>query len=97
MHGAVSLCEAPQEHSAQYSCGHSTYVLVYTPGLESPSHFFWDEKCYGQDCSDRSGSDGPVLGPSVRIINGPAKSTPMKLNAGPSFTLLVGKGGGGGA
>ena len=37
-----------------------------------------------------------LLGPSVRIVNGPAKSTPVKLNAGSSFTLLTGKGGGGG-
>ena len=37
-----------------------------------------------------------LLGPSVRIINGPAKSTPVKLNAVSSFTLLAGKGGGGG-
>ena len=22
--------------------------------------FFWDEKCYGQDRSDHSGSDGPA-------------------------------------
>ena len=42
-----------------------TYLSVmYVPGLESPSHFFWgggggDEKCYGQDRSDGSGSDGP--------------------------------------
>jgi len=38
-----------------------------------------------------------LLGPSVRIIKGPAKSTPVKLNAVSSFTLLTGKGGGGGA
>ena len=33
-----------------------------------------------------------LLGPFVRTINGPAKSTLVKLNAGSSFTLLVGKG-----
>ena len=34
---------------------------MYGSGLESPSHFFYcDENCYGQDRSDRSGSDGPV-------------------------------------
>ena len=64
MRGAVSLCEAPQEHnsSAQYSCVRSirTYLsAMYVLGLESPSHFFWDEKCYSQDRSDRSGSGGP--------------------------------------
>ena len=37
-----------------------------------------------------------LLGPLVRIINGPAKSTPVKLKAGSSFTLLTGKEGGGG-
>ena len=36
------------------------------------------------------------LGPSVQINNGPAKSTPVKLKAGSSFTLHTGKGGGGG-
>ena len=35
--------------------------------------------------------------PSVQISNGPAKSTPVKLNAGSSLTLLAGSGGGGGA
>ena len=35
--------------------------------------------------------------PSVRTSNGPAKSTPVKLNAGSSLTLLIGSGGGGSA
>ena len=34
--------------------------VMYMHGLESPSHFFWDEKCYSQDRSDHSGSDGPA-------------------------------------
>ena len=28
--------------------------------------YFWDEKCYGQDRSDRSGSDGPEGAANIR-------------------------------
>ena len=48
---------------AVHSSVRSMYVLEcdVRAGTRIPLAFFWgDEKCYGQDRSDRSGSDGPV-------------------------------------